>query len=264
MSFPIELQGKTALVCGASKGIGKATAIVLADLGAKVTLLARSAEPLNAVAATINSTHGPGTATPLVADLDDHAALGARIQQHLDAFGPHHIWVNNTGGPPGGPLLSTEPAVISASISRHVLASQIILQRVFPGMEEAGYGRIVNVLSTSVREPIPNLGVSNLTRAAVASWAKTLSRELPPGVTINNVLPGFTATSRLSSLAEGRAQKSGTTVDNVYEQWKGQVPEGRIGDPMELGYAIAFLSSPAASFIRGTTLPVDGGRLKSI
>ena len=264
MTFPIELTGKSALVCGASKGIGKATALALAGLGARVTLLARNASELSSAADEINAKYGHGRATPLVADLDNHETLDTIVKNHIATAGTQHIWINNTGGPAGGALLDAAPSAIASSLSRHVLGSQIILKRVVPGMKAAGYGRIVNVLSTSVREPIPNLGVSNLTRAAVASWAKTLSRELPPGLTINNVLPGFTATSRLSSLAEGRAQKSGGTVDDVYTQWTSQVPEGRIAEPMELAYAIAFLASPAASFIRGATLPVDGGRLKSI
>ncbi|MEC9071843.1 MAG: SDR family oxidoreductase, partial [Myxococcota bacterium] len=133
-----------------------------------------------------------------------------------------------------------------------------------PGMTEAGYGRIINVISTSVREPIPNLGVSNTIRGSVASWAKTVSGELPPGVTINNVLPGFTDTDRLGSLAKGRAERSGSTAEGVYELWRSQIPEGRLGRPDELASVIAFLASPAASYIRGVSLPVDGGRLRSI
>ena len=187
-----------------------------------------------------------------------------QIGEHLDRHGPIHIWVNNTGGPPGGRLLDAEPLQLEAALSRHLLSTHAMLQLLVPGMSKANYGRIINVLSTSVREPIPNLGVSNLTRAAVASWAKTLSRELPPGVTINNVLPGFTATDRLSSLAEARAAREGVTVNDVEEAWKSAVPEGRLARPEELGNVIAFLASPAASFVRGTTLPVDGGRLRSI
>ena len=138
------------------------------------------------------------------------------------------------------------------------------MQRVLPGMREAGYGRFIQVLSTSVREPIPNLGVSNLTRAAVASWAKTLSRELPAGVTINNVLPGFTDTQRLGQLADGISARTGKSQDEVHQGWLAQVPEGRLAQPEELAAVIAFLASPAASFVRGTSIPVDGGRLRSI
>lgn len=263
MSLPLSLDGRHALVCGASKGIGCATAKVLATLGAQVTLLARGEEQLRSVAQDIEKRGGIAPKI-LVADLDQRDQLVEAIRAHLFSVGPIHIWVNNTGGPPGGPLTQAKPDDIAHSLARHVLAPQLILQEVLPGMTRAGYGRIINVLSTSVREPIPNLGVSNLTRAAVASWAKTLSRELPPGITINNILPGFTATDRLASLADGRANRSGTTTDAVYEQWIAQVPEGRLGQPEELAYAIAFLASPAGAFIRGTTLPVDGGRLKSI
>ena len=263
MSLPIDLSGKNALVCGASKGIGRATAVVLANMGATVTVLARSEGGLQEVVQEIASNGSP-SATALVADLDDRSSLQEIVTRHIQQHGPQHIWINNTGGPAGGPLTKATTDEISAALARHVLAPQILLKALLPGMAAEGYGRIINVLSTSVREPIPNLGVSNLTRAAVASWAKTLSRELPSGVTINNVLPGFTATDRLASLAEGRAQKGGQSVDAVYEQWIDQVPEGRLGQPNELAYAIAFLASPAASFIRGTTLPVDGGRLRSI
>ena len=145
-----------------------------------------------------------------------------------------------------------------------MLAPQTLLPLLLPGMQAAGYGRIVNVLSTSVREPIPNLGVSNIVRSAVASWAKTLSRELPQGVTINNVLPGFTDTPRLASIAGNKAAKQGITQDAAYAGMVAQIPEGRLGRPEELAAAIAFLCSPGAAYIRGTTLPVDGGRLRSI
>jgi 3-oxoacyl-[acyl-carrier protein] reductase len=263
MTFPVDLAGKTALVCGASKGIGRATAILLAQMGASVTVLARTQAALEAVVKEIHDLGAP-KAHALVADLDDLDGLKSILSHHIEAHGSFHIWVNNTGGPPGGPLTDATTDTIAASISRHVLAPQVMLKCLLPGMSAHGYGRIINVLSTSVREPIPNLGVSNLTRAAVASWAKTLSRELPPGLTINNVLPGFTATGRLATLAKGKADRGGQSVDNVYDQWIAQVPEGRLGEPTELAYAIAFLASPAASFIRGTTLPVDGGRLRSI
>jgi 3-oxoacyl-[acyl-carrier protein] reductase len=150
------------------------------------------------------------------------------------------------------------------AFGRHVLAAHLLTKTVLPGMQAAGYGRIINVLSTSVREPIPNLGVSNIIRAAMANWAKTLSRELPAGVTINNILPGYTATQRLFSLIDGVAARKGLTSDVVTEQWRGNVPEGRFADPEELGRVIAFLASPEASYIRGVSLPVDGGRLRSI
>lgn len=259
----LSLAGRHALVCGASQGIGRAAALELAGLGATVTVLARSADKLNSVVAELLERGAPA-AFALPADLDDHTSLVERVQAHLAAHGPVHVWVNNTGGPPGGPLRAAEPSAITAAIHRHVVGSQTLLRLLLPGMEDAGYGRIVNVLSTSVREPIPNLGVSNLTRAAMASWAKTLSRELAPGVTINNVLPGFTNTPRLHSLAEARAARSNTSVEAVFDAWLAMTPEGRLGETSDLAGAIAFLCSPAGGFIRGVTLPVDGGRLKSI
>jgi len=259
----LDLNGRHALVCGASKGIGRAAALAIAELGAEITVLARSEGPLAELVEELLA-QGATAARYLVADLDDHDGLIASLSDHLHRHGPIHIVVNNTGGPPGGPLLNAEPAAIMAALNRHIIATHLIMQTVLPGMREAGFGRFIQVLSTSVREPIPNLGVSNLTRAAVASWAKTLSRELPPGVTINNVLPGFTDTQRLGELGTGIAARTGKTMDEVRAGWLAQVPEGRLAEPSELGAVIAFLASPAASFVRGTSIPVDGGRLRSI
>jgi len=257
-----ELSGKRALVCGASRGIGRATALALAARGASVALLARDAEGLGRVAEAIAARGGSAEVVP--ADLDDRDGLAATLSTRLAAGGPVHIWVNNTGGPPSGPLLNAPEAAFQAAFGRHVLAPQRILSALLPGMRAAGYGRIVNILSTSVREPIDNLGVSNLVRAAVAAWAKTLSRELPPGVTINNILPGYTDTERLGELATAAAARGNRTADAVRADWQAQVPEGRLGHPDELAAVVAFLCSPAASYVRGVSLPVDGGRLRSM
>lgn len=256
------LDDRHALVCGASRGIGRATAFALAARGAELTLLARNAEALDALVAPLRESGSPAVHVA-VADLDDRPALAGVLDGVL-AAGPVHIVVNNTAGPPGGPLVQASPDAMLASLGRHLLAAHQILQATLPGMADAGYGRFVQVLSTSVREPIDNLGVSNLTRAAVASWAKSLSRELPPGVTINNVLPGFTDTDRLASLADAVGARTGRSADDVRTGWRAMVPEGRIGRPEELGEAVAFLCSPAAAYIRGVSLPVDGGRLRSI
>ncbi|MDP6934174.1 MAG: SDR family NAD(P)-dependent oxidoreductase, partial [Myxococcota bacterium] len=195
----VSLRGRRALVCGASAGIGRAVALCLAEQGAEICALARRADRLEALLPELLSAGAPA-AHAIVADLDDRPALASAVQAHLDAHGPVHILVNNTGGPPGGPLLEAGEEAFLQGFGRHVLASHRLVLLVLPGMREAGYGRIVNVISTSVREPIPNLGVSNTIRGAMASWAKTLSRELPPGLTINNVLPGFTDTERLALL----------------------------------------------------------------
>lgn len=258
----LRLDGRHALVCGASKGIGRATAKLLAARGAEVTLLARSVDALEELMAEINQ--DGGRARSLSADLDDLALLSGALDDLGANPTPVTILINNTGGPPGGPLLEADVAQMQTALGRHLFASHTLVQRLLPGMRDAGYGRIVNVLSTSVREPIPNLGVSNLTRAAVASWAKTLSAELPPGVTINNVLPGFTDTERLGSLGEATAARLGKSTDDVRADWIAQIPEGRLARPEETAEAIAFLVSPAAAYIRGHSIPVDGGRLKSI
>lgn len=258
----MDLQDRHALVCGASSGIGRATALALARRGATVTALARSRDVLDALAGEAASFGG--TVRPLVADLEDRAALRGLVETLLAEHGPVHILVNNAGGPPSGRLLDVEDEdAFLRPLGRHLLASHLLVRLLLPGMEAAGYGRIVNVISTSVREPIPNLGVSNTVRAAVAAWAKTLSRELPPGITINSVLPGFTDTPRLRSL---RAQMAGgdRSEEDVEADWVSKTPEGRLGRPEELAEAVAFLASPASSFIRGVVLPVDGGRLQGI
>lgn len=251
----MDLKGRHALVCGASKGIGRATAIALAARGARITALARGETALHTLLETLGEGH-----EARAFDLDAQDQIPALV----DSLDPVHILINNTGGPPGGPLLDAEPTAMQVALGRHLFAAHALVRALLPGMTAAGYGRIINVLSTSVREPIPNLGVSNLTRAAVASWAKTLSRELPPGVTINCVLPGFTDTQRLGQLAQGIEARTGTAVDDVYANWIAQTPEGRLGRPEELAAAIAFLASPDGGFVRGVCLPVDGGRLRSI
>ena len=257
------LEGKHALVCGATSGIGRAAALAFAGQGAEVTALARSADALAALVAELKAVGAPD-ARALVADLEDRSALGEEVAALLKDHGPVHILVNNSGGPPGGPLLEASADELLKALGRHLLAGHQLVQAVLPGMRQAGYGRIINVISTSVREPIPGLGVSNTTRGAVAAWAKTLSHELPPGITINSVLPGATDTPRLRSLIEAKAGRAGHSPEEEMQLWLERIPEGRLAEPEETGAAIAFLASPAAASIRGVCLPVDGGRLASI
>ena len=183
----------------------------------------------------------------------------------LAAEAPVHILVNNTGGPPGGPVLDAGEAAFLDAFGRHLLANHALVQTVAPGMRAAGWGRVVNVVSTSVYEPIAGLGVSNTIRGAVASWAKTLSRELAPGgITVNNVLPGYTDTARIDQILRERSAASGRSREEVLASMLASVPVGRMARPEETGGVIAFLCSPAAAYVTGVSLAVDGGRMQSI
>lgn len=254
------LAGRHAFVLGASQGIGEAVARRLAAQGATLTLAARSVARLREVAASL---HGLAPVHVLPLDLDDLPTTDAALQGHLDAHGPMTILVHNTGGPASGPLLDATDVALLGAFSRHVLSLHHVLRALLPGMRHAGWGRIVTILSTSVREPIPNLGVSNTVRAAVAAYTKTLSLELPPGVNINNVLPGFTRTERLAVLRTQAAARSGSTEDAVERHWLSQVPEGRIAEADEVAAVVAFLCGPDSSFVRGQSWAADGGRIRA-
>lgn len=256
----LRLDNRHALVCGASQGIGLATARELAALGARVTVLARRGERLEEVVAGL-----PGTGHRWVAaDTADTPALAAAASA-LAAEAPVHILVNNSGGPPPGPLHQADPSALEAAMRQHVVACQVLVQALLPGMREGGYGRIVNVISTSVKEPIPGLGVSNTARWAVAAWAKTLAGELgPAGITVNNVLPGYTDTPRIEQIIRTGAQRSGRPEQAVFEEMVANVPLRRFARPEETAAAVAFLCSPAAAYITGVNLPVDGGRTRSL
>jgi 3-oxoacyl-[acyl-carrier protein] reductase len=269
-SRTIDLSGRRALVCGASQGIGEATARQLASQGAGVVLLARSADRLQAIAAEIAAAAKTGPTAPpaprvLAADIGDAARLRAAVEHELEDGGPIHVLVNNTGGPPPGPILAAEPAAFLKGFTEHVLAAQLLASLLVPGMKRAGFGRIVNVISTSAKQPIPNLGVSNTIRGAMSSWAKTLAGELAPhGITVNNLLPGYTNTPRLQSILEAMAAREGKRLETVTDEWRSVIPLGRFADPAEIAAAIGFLASPAASYVNGIHLPVDGGRLSTL
>lgn len=259
----LDLSGRHALVCGASEGIGRAAAHELALLGADVTVLARRAEVLEQVVADLPRRDGQQHGF-IAADVTRTDALRAQAEA-LAAGRPVHILVNNTAGPPGGPAYSAAEDAYLDAFRRHLLAGQALVQAVLPGMRGASWGRIVNVVSTSVREPIPNLGVSNTIRGAVAGWAKTLSRELAPfGITVNNVLPGYTETGRIDQIVRDRVAATGQSAEAILDGMRRNVPAGRFAAPSEIGGVIAFLASPAAGYVNGASLAVDGGRMQSI
>jgi 3-oxoacyl-[acyl-carrier protein] reductase len=260
----LDLSGRHALVCGASQGIGRACAVELALLGANVTVLARRAEALAEVVDSLPRAGGVQHHDLLVADAGDIDSLRERVEALVAAV-PVHILINNSGGPPPGSIVDATSADFLDAFGKHLLANHALAQVVIPGMRDAGWGRIVNIISTSVKEPIPGIGVSNTTRGAVASWAKTLAGELAPlGITVNNVLPGSTHTPRIEQIVKARAQKSGHSEQEAARQMAAETPMGRFADPAETAAAVAFLASPAASYITGVSLPVDGGRMRSL
>jgi len=250
------LAGRTALVCGASKGIGRASALMLARAGARVIACARDAGALEEL---LGEMHGGGHSI-LVLDLEDVEA----VREAVLGLGMVEIVINNAGGPPGGALLDNKLDEFEGPFARHLHASHTIMQILAPRMAELGYGRVVNIISTSVREPIDNIGLSNTLRGAMASWSKSLSRELDPCITINNILPGFTDTDRLGSLAGSIADKTGKSVEDVQTAWMDSVPIQRLIDPLETAAAVTFLCLPSSGAIRGVSLAVDGGRMRSI
>ncbi len=260
----LDLSGRHALVCGASQGIGRACAVELALLGASVTALARRGEILASLVDSLPRRHDAQRHGFIVADAGDTDALRAQAEA-LVATSPVHILVNNSGGPPPGSIIDATTQEFLDALRNHLLANHMLVQAVLPGMRDAGWGRIVNIISTSVKEPIPGIGVSNTTRGAVANWAKTLAGELAPfGITVNNVLPGSTHTPRIEQIVATRAQKSGRSEQEVQQEMTAEIPLGRFADPSETAAAVAFLASPAAGYITGVSLPVDGGRTRSL
>jgi 3-oxoacyl-[acyl-carrier protein] reductase len=256
----IDLTGKKAIVGGASKGIGRATTMELAALGASVTLVARGEaglkDALKALPEKACQTHHY-----VAADSSDIGALQDKVTAHVATHGPFHILINNSGGPPAGPAHLAALDDFQKAFNQHLLANHVMMQAVLPGMKAEKYGRIVNIISTSVKQPIKGLGVSNTIRGAVANWAKTLSSELAGfGITVNNVLPGATDTDRMAEIISGKAAKSGKAERDMVADEIAHIPAGRFGTPEELAQAIAFLASPAAAYINGINLPVDGGR----
>lgn len=260
----LNLSGRHALVFGASEGIGQASASELALLGADVTVVARRRATLESVVADLPQVAAGQRHGYRVADDAQPQALEAMLTE-LVAERPVQVLVNNSGGPPGGRAIDADANAFLAAFQQHLLANHARLQAVLPGMRAGGWGRVVNIVSTSVYEPIPNLGVSNTTRGAVASWAKTLSRELgPEGITVNNVLPGYTRTARLDHIIKDRMAANGGSEDEALAAIASGVPVRRVAQASEVAAAVAFLASPAAGYITGVSLAVDGGRMQSI
>jgi 3-oxoacyl-[acyl-carrier protein] reductase len=255
----LSLHHKTALICGSTQGIGLAAAQELALLGANCLLMARNESSLQHAIGLLDVTSGQQHGYA-VADFSQPGAL-------LEALAPHlaqesiHILVNNTGGPAAGAITDAPTAAFEDAFRQHVVVNQLLAQAVLPGMSEAGYGRIINVISTSVKVPLPNLGVSNTIRAAVAGWAKTWANEVGfLGITVNNVLPGLTDTARLKNLIQHTASAQQKSEEAVKEAMQNSVPAKRFGTAAEVAALIAFLATPAAAYINGTSIPVDGGR----
>lgn len=261
----LDLSGKTAVVCGSTQGIGRAAAVELASLGARVVLLARNPNKLYAVRESLPTPSGQQHGM-IVADFDDPSGLAEAIATWRAAHPePVHILVNNTSGPPPGPAHKAPIDEYRAAFNQHLICNHILTQALLEGMKAAGYGRIINVISTSVKQPLEGLGVSNTIRGAVANWAKTLANELGEfGITVNNVLPGATETERLTSIIQEKSRKSAISIEQANAQMLAPIPAKRFAQPEEVAAAIAFLASPAASYINGVNLPVDGGRTKSL
>jgi 3-oxoacyl-[acyl-carrier protein] reductase len=258
------LKNKIALVCGSTQGIGKAIALKLSEMGCAIILVSRNEEKLQATLSELDTSQGQ-THQFLKVDFSDPLQIKEKIDSFLKNHSGVHILINNSGGPKGGPIkdASTEEFIIT--FNQHLICNHILVQALYPKMIELGYGRIINIISTSVKQPLPNLGVSNTIRGAVASWSKTLANELGQyGITVNNILPGATDTIRLKELAEIKSQKTGQSIEEIFQEMANESPMKRIAQPQEVAAAVAFLASPDASYINGINLPVDGGRTKSL
>lgn len=259
----LSLSSKTALICGSTQGIGLATAIELAALGANCILLARNeaalTEAVKLLPANTNQQH-----TILVADFSKPTEVSSVIEKFMKDHSVH-ILINNTGGPAGGPIVDAKEEEFINTFNQHLICNHILTTAVVPFMKQSGYGRIINIISTSVKIPLKNLGVSNTIRGAVASWAKTMANELGQfNITVNNVLPGATNTTRLKNIIENNATKKATTISEIEKELQQEIPMKRFAEASEIAAVVAFLASPAASYVNGVSIPVDGGRTGSI
>lgn len=260
----LNLDGRLAWVGGSSRGIGRAVAKELALLGARVVVVARNRDEIQSVAEALPTLARQKHICSAV-DYSKPETVAEAARQVIAEHGPIHVLVNNTGGPPGGPILGATAQAFEETFRQHLVTNHLLAQTVVPGMKEEAFGRIVNIISTSVKAPLNGLGVSNTVRWAVAAWAKTLATELAPfQITVNDVLPGATNTQRLSGIITAKAKRLGIPENEVLADMKGEIPAGRFGEADEIAAAVAFLCSPAAAYITGIALPVDGGRLPNL
>ena len=258
----IRFDNKTALVCGCTQGIGLSIATMLAEAGCTIIGFARNAQSLQDVIATLPSENGQ-LHQSLVADFSDLHA----VQSALESLGDMHIdiIINNSGGPPPGTIEQSTIASFHEAFDRLLMSSHVIAQYCVPKMKERTFGRIINIISTSVRQPLDGLGVSNTIRSATASWSKTLSNEVAQfGITVNSVLPGATKTGRLNGLIERKSKEQQKSKEEIAQAMAEEVPMKRLGEPHEIASAAVFLASDFASYITGTTMLVDGGRTKAL
>ena len=260
----INLSGKRALVCGSTQGIGHATAHALANAGASITLLARNSQKLEEVRASLKCLPDQ-LHLFIAADFSNPDNLREAVNAHTAQHGNFDILINNTGGPKAGPVLIAQLEEFKEAFSNHLLCNHVLAQSCISGMKEKQFGRIINIISTSVKQPLKGLGVSNTIRAAVANWSKTLAAEVAPfGITVNNVLPGATATQRLEEIIKNKTVKTGKQHQEVTAEMIEEIPAGRFAMPEEIANAVLFLASTQAAYITGINLPVDGGRTLSL
>ena len=264
MNKNLTLNGKKALVCGSSKGIGAETAIELSNLGASIILVARNEDSLTSVLEELDISKNQKHSY-LIADFDNPNKLKNKITDFVNNNTPIHILINNSGGPKPGPIINANVQDFTNAFNRHLICNHILVQALVPNMKKIGFGRIINITSTSVKQPIKGLGISNTIRGAVANWAKTLSFELGEyGITVNNILPGYTDTQRLQEIFLDKSKKSNFDIESIISDAHSQIPLGRFADPKETAKAICFLASEDAAYINGINLPVDGGRLSTL